>query len=102
MMDIRTFQEQTAAMCRAVDAKRGVVCDKETIFFHIAEETGEIARTLYNERTQRTTVTKKEVADEIADVMMLLSYFATLSGIDLSVAVEEKLTADTTRFGVAP
>ncbi len=52
------------------------------------------------ESRQRATEKKKEVADEIADIMMYCLLFAHETGVDIEQAIKEKMLANARKYPV--
>jgi NTP pyrophosphatase (non-canonical NTP hydrolase) len=70
----------------------------------LAEEVGEVARVmsrLYGEQSSKESDLKKDLPDELADVLFVLICIANQTGIDLSEAfsnnIEKKTLRDSTR-----
>ena len=58
----------------------------------LTEEVGEVARIIarqYGEQSSKDTDKKKELADELADVMWVVLCLANQTGIDMTVALEK-------------
>lgn len=66
----------------------------------LMEEVGEVARLMartYGEQSFKTEKTNQSIADELADVMFVLTCLANQTGIDLTKAVQENLIKKTRR-----
>ncbi|WP_089906616.1 nucleotide pyrophosphohydrolase [Chitinophaga rupis] len=58
----------------------------------LTEEVGEVARIMarqYGDQSAKETDKKKDLADELADVMWVLLCIANQTGIDMTVALEK-------------
>ncbi|WP_291911648.1 nucleotide pyrophosphohydrolase [Chitinophaga sp. CB10] len=58
----------------------------------LTEEVGEVARLMarkYGEQSFKESDTKKELADELADVMWVLLCIANQTGVDMTAALEK-------------
>ncbi|HEU4553102.1 MAG TPA: nucleotide pyrophosphohydrolase [Chitinophaga sp.] len=58
----------------------------------LTEEVGEVARIMarrYGDQSSKETDKKKELADELADVLWVLLCIANQTGIDMTVALEK-------------
>jgi NTP pyrophosphatase (non-canonical NTP hydrolase) len=58
----------------------------------LTEEVGEVARIMarqYGDQSSKETDKKKDLADELADVMWVLLCIANQTGIDMTVALEK-------------
>jgi NTP pyrophosphatase (non-canonical NTP hydrolase) len=68
----------------------------------LMEEVGEVARLMartYGEQSFKSKVSKNDIADELADVMFVLTCLANQTGIDLTKALHENLEKKTRRDG---
>jgi NTP pyrophosphatase (non-canonical NTP hydrolase) len=66
----------------------------------LMEEVGEVARLIariYGEQSFKSKEPKKNLADELADVMFVLTCLANQTGIDLTEALHENLAKKTRR-----
>jgi NTP pyrophosphatase (non-canonical NTP hydrolase) len=66
----------------------------------LMEETGELARIMvrqYGEQSFKESDKKKELADEMADVLWVLLCLANQTGVDLTDALEKNLEKKTIR-----
>lgn len=66
----------------------------------LTEEVGEVARIIsrqYGDQSFKESDKKKELADELADVMWVLLCLANQTGIDLTVALEKNFDKKTVR-----
>lgn len=68
----------------------------------LTEEVGEVARIIarqYGDQSFKESDRKKELADELADVLWVLLCLANQTGIDLTVALEKNFEKKTARDG---
>ena len=66
----------------------------------LTEEVGEVARIIsrkYGEQRSKKSEIKKELADELADVLFVLICLANQTGIDLTQAFEKNMEKKTIR-----
>lgn len=66
----------------------------------LVEEVGEVARVLsrtYGEQSFKSGEPRKELADELADVLFVLICLANQTGVDLTAALETNLQKKTQR-----
>ncbi|MBB6276346.1 nucleotide pyrophosphohydrolase [Porphyromonas circumdentaria] len=66
----------------------------------LCEEVGEVARIMartYGEQSSKEGDKKKELADEIADVLWVLTCIANQTGIDLEEAIQKNIAKKTER-----
>ncbi len=69
----------------------------------LTEEVGEVASImarLYGEQSSKTSDLKKELPDELADVLFVLFCIANQTGIDLTEAFQKNLNKKTNRDSV--
>ncbi|NIO20454.1 MAG: hypothetical protein GTN76_06860 [Candidatus Aenigmarchaeota archaeon] len=90
-MKIKEMQDKAVDLIRRIDERNKGDHGNEAIFAHTIEEIGEIARELYNQKSGRAKLDRKNLAGEIADVCLLLSQLAKNFDIDLQEAVEKKI-----------
>lgn len=68
----------------------------------LTEEVGEVARIIsrqYGEQSFKESDKRKELADELADVLWVLLCLSNQTGVDLTVALEQNFVKKTTRDG---
>lgn len=68
----------------------------------LTEEVGEVARIIsrkYGEQSFKESDKRKELADELSDVLWVLLCLANQTGVDLSVALEQNFVKKTNRDG---
>jgi len=66
----------------------------------LVEEVGELARLIsrtYGEQSFKASETKKDLGDEMADVLFVLICLANQTGVDLTAAFERNLEKKTVR-----
>lgn len=66
----------------------------------LTEEVGEVARIMarqYGDQSSKDSDKKKDLADELADVMWVLLCIANQTGIDMTVALEKNFEKKNTR-----
>jgi len=66
----------------------------------LTEEVGEVARLIareYGEQSYKANTSKKELGDELADVLWVLVCLANQTGVDLSAAYEKNMQKKTSR-----
>lgn len=74
--------------------------DELTNLAMLTEEVGEVARIMarkYGEQSEKTTDSQKVLADELADVLWVLTAIANQTGVDLTEAIEKNLAKKTNR-----
>lgn len=68
----------------------------------LTEEVGEVARIIsrqYGEQSFKESEKRKDLADELADVLWVLLCLANQTGVDMSVALEQNFVKKTNRDG---
>lgn len=85
------MQKKSVEIIDIIDKKMKGVHDNDTTTIHLMEELGEISRQIYNQKIGRDKLDKTNLAEEIADVTMLLNKLAELNGIDVENAVDNKI-----------
>lgn len=66
----------------------------------LMEEVGEVARIMsrrYGEQSEKESDKHKDLGDELADVLFVLTCIANQTGIDLNMAIEKNLKKKTKR-----
>jgi len=66
----------------------------------LSEEVGEVARIIarrYGEQSEKETDKHKDLGEELADVLFVLTAIANQTGVDLQKAWEQKMTKRTQR-----
>ncbi|MEM6430628.1 MAG: MazG nucleotide pyrophosphohydrolase domain-containing protein [Deinococcota bacterium] len=87
MSEMQTLQQRIAAQ----RAQRGFVTDPLKIHILLTEEVGEVAKELKRTWSKNyDDFNQSQLADEIADVFVLLSALASSFEIDIASAVETK------------
>jgi len=101
-MEIKEYQKTIKKLLEDIDSEHPDKTHKnvETTFYHLIEELGEISRQLFNEKIGRDKLDKENLAEEIADCVMLLSQLATNFNIDLEEASKKKILKLKERFNI--
>ena len=90
-MEIKEAQAKINELIDRIDGKMKGKHDSDTTMIHLMEEVGELSKQLYNQKIGRDKLDRKNMAEEIADVVMLLNKLATLYDIDVETAIIEKI-----------
>ncbi len=88
-MTIKEAQEQIDGWIRTVGVR---YFSELTNMAILTEEVGEVARIMarqYGEQSSKESDKKKELGDELADVMWVLLCIANQTGIDMTAALEK-------------
>ena len=85
------MQNKSNEIIDRIDKKMKGIHDSETTIIHLMEELGEISRQIYNQKIGRDKLDRENLAEEIADVSMLLNKLATLHEIDVEKAINDKI-----------
>ncbi len=99
-MEINELQKQVKELLKKIDSKQKGNHDTETTFVHLIEEIGEVSRQLYNEKIGRDELDKKNIKEELSDVLMLVLQLANNFNIDLEQEVKNKILKLKERAGV--
>jgi len=93
-------QSKSANFADIFNQKTGRNPDDSATVIHLMEEVGELAREIYNDKSGRDKLDKENLADELADVFILLSCIGDIYDIDLEDAVIRKIEKDSKKIGV--
>ncbi|SFN69324.1 NTP pyrophosphatase, house-cleaning of non-canonical NTPs [Chitinophaga sp. YR627] len=88
-MTIKEAQEQIDGWIRTVGVR---YFSELTNMAILTEEVGEVARIMarqYGEQSSKESDKKKELGDELADVMWVLLCIANQTGVDMTAALEK-------------
>lgn len=85
------LQKKSSEIIDIIDRKMKGIHDNDTTMIHLMEELGEISRQIYSQKMGRDKFDRENLAEEIADVTMLLNKLATLNEIDVETAVNNKI-----------
>ena len=96
-MEIKDFQEKVDGWIK----KYGVrYFDEMTNMAILTEEVGEVARIMsrrYGEQSEKESDKSKDLGDELADVLFVLTCIANQTGVDLESALERNFEKKTQR-----
>lgn len=91
-MDINAFQQSVTEIFDAIAKKPGWQRHtKETLYIHLVEEVGELARQIINQHHRQKKYDENNLKEEMADIIMLLSVLASEYKVDLSTECEQKI-----------
>ncbi len=96
-LTIRSYQEEVDAWIRTYGVR---YFSELTNLAQLMEEVGEVARVMsrtFGEQSHKPSDTRKELADELADVLFVLVCIANQTGVDLTQAVRENLQKKSAR-----
>lgn len=101
-MTIKTYQKQVDEWIQSIGVR---YFDELTNTAMLMEEVGEVARIMarrYGEQTEKESDKNKDLGDEMADVLFVLTCLANQTGVDLEKAIvknfEKKTVRDKGRF----
>jgi len=97
---MRDLQKAASRSVDLIDGKFGWSHDNDTVFIHMTEEFGEIARQLYSLKNRKDKFDLENLKDECADVFILLSKLADNFGIDLEDSIRSKIRKNEIRFNI--
>lgn len=100
-MEIREIQKESFNLLKQINKKLNIEHNPDSVFLHLAEEVGEVARELSRKRKNwREDFDKNKLAEELVDVLMDISIIAEDNNIDLSIEFPKKLNKDKERFKI--
>ncbi len=98
-MKIEEAQKQSYKIIEDWCKKHNKEHDKNTVFPHLVEEVGEVARELnHHINNWREEPNKDKLAEELADLLDKIFVLATDNEIDLQEAFTQKITLLRKRF----
>ncbi len=99
-MKFEEMQEEAYKIVDEYNEKEKIKHNKDTVFHHLIEEVGELARHLHNEKNnwRGEKFKKEELAEEIVDVFSQILYLARDYEIDLEDAFKKKIIKLRKRF----
>jgi len=90
-MNLQESQKEAEEIVNKIDDKLNFKHDNENILLHLTEELGEIARQILNPKIRRCKTDTKNLGEEIADNILLISKLANNNKIDLEEAIKNKI-----------
>ena len=99
MTEVKELQKQCTETIDICDRNMKHEHDIDTTIIHFLEELGELARIIFNDKIGRDILDKNKLAEELADIFILLSHLANQYDVDLEKAVEDKCNTLKKRCG---
>jgi NTP pyrophosphatase (non-canonical NTP hydrolase) len=101
-MDLKEIQKEAYKIVDEYNQKHNLEYDKETVFFHLIEEIGELARHIHNEKNKwrKEEFDKEKLGEEIIDVLAQLLYLSRDYGIDLEQTFIKKVKKTRKKYGL--
>ena len=96
-MPIKTIQQQVDDWIKQYGVR---YFDELTNMAILTEEVGEVARIMarrYGEQSEKETDKSKDLGEELADVLFVLTAIANQTGVDLQAAWDQKMQIRTKR-----
>jgi NTP pyrophosphatase (non-canonical NTP hydrolase) len=96
-MTVKQYQEQVDKWIKEIGVR---YFDELTNTAILMEEVGEVARIMarrYGEQSEKESDKQKDLGDEMADVLFVLTCLANQTGIDLEAAIERNFEKKTNR-----
>ena len=90
-METKELQKIIKDHVAQMDEKYKSKHDSEATFNHIIEEIGEVANQINKPKIRNEKIIKEELADEIADVFILLTHLASINDIDIEKCIINKI-----------
>lgn len=86
-MKVEELKNKIVKFVSAWGTKRGVKFDEQSVFNHIVEEVGELAREYVNKFERKDKFNEEEFNNAILDSIMQLVYLAHLRNLDLEKSI---------------
>jgi NTP pyrophosphatase (non-canonical NTP hydrolase) len=96
-MTIKKYQEEVDNWIKEIGVR---YFDELTNTAILMEEVGEVARIMarrYGEQSEKESDKNKDLGDEFADVLFVLTCLANQTGVDLEAAIERNFAKKTNR-----
>lgn len=96
-MEIKKYQEEVDQWIKDIGVR---YFDPLTNTAMLMEEVGEVARIMarrYGEQSEKESDKNKELGDELADVLFVLTCIANQTGVDLEAAIAKNFSKKTQR-----
>ncbi len=92
-MEIKEMQAQALQIVEEYNKKHGIEHHKETVFHHLVEEIGELAREIAKETNdwRKEGFNKEKLATEIVDCISQLLYLAKDYDVDIEETFKKKI-----------
>jgi len=90
-MNLNELQKESKEIIDRIDEKLSTKHTDENTIIHLTEELGEIARQINNKNIRHAEQDKDNLAEEIADVIILTSQIANNNGINIDLAILNKI-----------
>jgi len=98
-MDIKELQKEAWAIIQGYNKKHGLRHNKETVFYHLIEEIGELTRELYHYKNPwRKKFNKQRFSEELVDVVAQLLILAKDFDVDIEKVFKSKIKKLKKRF----
>ena len=98
-MEVKDFQNKIIEYDDKWDRKRKSVPNEQTVFNHLVEEVGELARQYVNREMRKDQYDEKEIEDAIGDMLVLLVRLADLRGLDIEEVISNVIKEGEKRLG---
>lgn len=96
-MDIKTYQQNVDKWIKTIGVRYFSELTNMTI---LTEEVGEVARIMsrrFGEQSEKESDKNKDLGDELADVMWVVTCIANQTGIDLEEAIQKNFDKKNSR-----
>jgi NTP pyrophosphatase (non-canonical NTP hydrolase) len=96
-MELKEYQKQVDNWIKTIGVR---YFDELTNTAILMEEVGEVARIMsrrYGEQSEKESDKNKDLGDELADVLFVLTCIANQTGVDLEAAVQRNFEKKNTR-----
>jgi len=101
-MEIKEAQKQSFEILEKINNKNNIKHNPDSMFISLVEEVGEVARELSKKQknAKRGDFNKKELAEELADIISRTLIIAEDNNINMDEAFTEKLKKIKERFSL--
>ena len=90
-MEVRELQEKMNETIGIIDKKFKCEHSTNNTFLHLIEEIGELAEELNKPNIRSKEIDKKNLEEEIADILLLITKLACIHNIDIEKAILDKI-----------
>jgi NTP pyrophosphatase (non-canonical NTP hydrolase) len=90
-MEVKELQKRVDEIINKIDSKMECNHDVNNTFIHLVEELGEVADKLNQPNIRGKELNKEELGKELSDMFFFILRLASLNGIDIEEAINEKI-----------
>lgn len=97
-MEVKELQNKIKNLMKEWDKIKKKRYTKETAFYHLVEEVGELAKELVNEKRRPERYKKEKFIDAIGDTLIYIVLLASLSNVNLESLIRRIIKQDRKRM----